>query len=118
MKDDLKGVGVGSDDDQFGDASIECLGGLVGALLDLLQRGALGNQVEQLGGELLGCEGLGSFGDGLNSIGLTILLKKIIFAIIKIRQLIARLEGWERSAKRYVKVSFRWLFLTSNPKTP
>ena len=89
MKDNLKGVGIGSDDDEFGDASIECLGGLVGALLDLLQRGALGNQVEQLGGKLLGCEGLGSFGDGLNRIGLTILLKKIIFAIIKIRQLIA-----------------------------
>lgn len=46
MKHDLKRVGIGSDDDEFGDASIECLGGLIGALLDLLQRGALGNEVE------------------------------------------------------------------------
>ena len=46
MKHDLKRVGICSDDDEFGDASIECLGGLIGALLDLLQRGALGNEVE------------------------------------------------------------------------
>jgi hypothetical protein len=46
MKHNLKRVGIGSDDDEFGDASIECLGGLIGALLDLLQRGALGNEVE------------------------------------------------------------------------
>ena len=77
MKDDLKGVGVGSDDDQFGDASIECLGGLVGALLDLLERGALRDQVEDLRGELFSSEGLGTFRDVLRKKLLTIVERQI-----------------------------------------
>lgn len=60
MKHDLEWVGVGSDDDELSDASIECLGGLIGSLFDLLERGALGNEVEELRGKLFGCEGLGS----------------------------------------------------------
>ena len=78
MEHDLKRVGIGSDDDELSDASIESLGGLIGALLYLLQRGALGNEVEQLGGKLFGCERLRSFGDLLHREEITILLKKII----------------------------------------
>ncbi len=41
MKYNLKRVRIGSNDDEFGDSSIQCLCGLVGSLFDLLQRGAL-----------------------------------------------------------------------------
>lgn len=50
MKHDLKRVGIGSDDDEFSDASIECLCGLVGSLLDLLKGCALRDEVEELRG--------------------------------------------------------------------
>lgn len=71
---DFEGVGVGSDDDQLGDASVEGLGGLVGALLDLLEGGALGNEVVQFGGELFRGEGLGAFGDILSQAAVTIVV--------------------------------------------
>lgn len=35
MEDDLKGLGIGSQDDEIGKASVESLGGLVCALLQL-----------------------------------------------------------------------------------
>ncbi len=37
MKDDFERVSIGSDDDEFGDAAVEGLGGLIGTLLDLLE---------------------------------------------------------------------------------
>lgn len=37
MEDDLEWIGVSCDNDQFGDAAVEGLGGLVGTLLDLLE---------------------------------------------------------------------------------
>ena len=35
MEDDLEGLGVGGEDDEVGQATVEGLGGLVGALLQL-----------------------------------------------------------------------------------
>lgn len=35
MEDDLQGLGVGGEDDEVGKATVECLGGLVSALLQL-----------------------------------------------------------------------------------
>lgn len=51
----LQGGSIGSDDDEFCDASVQGLGGLVCALLDLLEGGTLRDQVEDLGGELFSC---------------------------------------------------------------
>jgi hypothetical protein len=62
----FEGISISSDDDEFGDASIECLGGFVGSLLDLLEGGALRDQIKDLGGEFLSCKGLGSFRNILN----------------------------------------------------
>lgn len=76
MEDDLERVGIGSNDDQLGDASIKCLGGLVGALLDLLQRRALRHQVEEFGGELFSSKGLGTLGDFLSHLIITIIVEK------------------------------------------
>lgn len=35
MEDDLQGLGVGGEDDEVGKATVQCLGGLVSALLQL-----------------------------------------------------------------------------------
>lgn len=35
MEDDLKRLGVGGEDDEVSQASVECLGGLIGSLLQL-----------------------------------------------------------------------------------
>lgn len=77
MEHDLEGSRVGSDDDEFGDAAVEGLGGLIGALLDLLERGALRDQVEDLRGELFSSEGLGTFRDVLRKKLLTIVERQI-----------------------------------------
>ena len=61
------GEGVGCDDDEFGDASVEGFGRLVGSLFDLFEGGTLGDKFVDLGGELLGGEGLGSFRRILNT---------------------------------------------------
>jgi hypothetical protein len=73
---DFKGSSIGGNDDEFSDASIKCLGGLIGSLLDLLKRCALGKKIEDLGGEFFSSKGLGSFWDGLNDSIITILLKE------------------------------------------
>jgi hypothetical protein len=62
---DLEGVGVGCDDDQLGDAAVKGLGGLVGALLDLLERGALRHKIVDFRSEVFGGEGGGAFRDFL-----------------------------------------------------
>jgi hypothetical protein len=47
VKHNLKGVGVCGNNDEFGDASIKCLGGFICSLLDLLEGGTLRNKVEE-----------------------------------------------------------------------
>lgn len=76
MEDNLEGIGISSDDDQLSDTAVECLGGLIGTLLNLLQRSALGNQVEEFGGEILSSKGLGALGDFLNQDSITIIVEK------------------------------------------
>jgi hypothetical protein len=56
----LEGSGICSNDDEFGDAPVECFGGFIGSLFDLLQACTLGHQIIDFGGELLGGEGLGT----------------------------------------------------------
>ena len=46
MQQDFKGLGVGSQDDDFGDTAIEGLGGFVRALLELLVVGGLLNEFD------------------------------------------------------------------------
>ena len=48
MQQDFKGLGVGSQDDDFGDTAIEGLGGFVRALLELLVVGGLLNEFDLL----------------------------------------------------------------------
>lgn len=72
MKDYLEWVGIGSDNNEFGDASVESFSGLVGTLLDLLERSTLGDQVVYFGGEVFSSERSGSFGDFLSRGSLTI----------------------------------------------
>jgi hypothetical protein len=76
VEDDLERVSIGSDDDELGDASIKCLGGLVGALLDLLQRGTLRHEVEEFGGEVFSSKGLGTLGNFLSQVIITIIVEK------------------------------------------
>ncbi len=45
MEDNLKRVGIGSNDDEFGDTPVKSFSGLVGTLLDLLERGTLRDQI-------------------------------------------------------------------------
>ena len=78
MQHDFEGVGVGSDDDEVGDTSVESFSGLVGALLDLLERRTLRNKVVDAGGELFGGERLGTLGDFLPSQRGTMLLIAIL----------------------------------------
>lgn len=42
---DLQRVGIGSNDDEFGDSSIKCLGCFIGSLFDLLETGTLPHQI-------------------------------------------------------------------------
>lgn len=65
MEHDLQGSRIGSDDDKFSDASVQGFCGLIGALLDLLEGGALRDEIEDLGGELFSRKGLGTFWDFL-----------------------------------------------------
>lgn len=51
MQEDGERGGVGCEDDDLGDTAVEGLGGLVGALLQLLVVGGLLNDVEDLLGE-------------------------------------------------------------------
>lgn len=51
MQHNLQRVGIGSDDYQFGDGPVEGFRGFVGALLDLLEAGALPDQVVNHGGQ-------------------------------------------------------------------
>lgn len=57
MQQDGEGRGVGGQDDDLGDAAVERLGRLVGALLQLAVMGGLLDDVEDLLGE-------GGVGDG------------------------------------------------------
>lgn len=57
MEEDGKRSGVGGEDDDFGDTTVEGLGGLVGALLQLTVVGGLLDQIEDVLGE-------GGVGDG------------------------------------------------------
>lgn len=45
MEDDFEGIGVGGNDDKFGDTSIEGFSGLVGTFLDLFECGALSDEI-------------------------------------------------------------------------
>lgn len=77
MQDDLKRGGIGSNDDELSDAAIQGLGGLISALLDLLEGGALRDQVEDLRRELLSSKRLGTFRDVLTRNFLTIVERQI-----------------------------------------
>lgn len=77
MQDDLQRGGIGSNDDELGDAAIQGLGGLISALLDLLEGGALRDQVEDLRRELLSSKRLGTFRDVLTRNFLTIVERQI-----------------------------------------
>ena len=68
----LERVSVSSNYDHFGDTSVEGFGGFVGALLDLLERCALGDQVVYFGGKVFSGKGSGSFRDFLTKGRLTI----------------------------------------------
>ena len=57
---DLEGLGVGGQDDQVSDSSVEAFGGLVGSLLQLLVEGGLVAQIQQLLGQLVVGLGPGS----------------------------------------------------------
>ena len=57
MEEDGKRSGVGGEDDDFGDTTVEGLGGLVGALLQLTVVGGLLDQIEDVLGQ-------GGVGDG------------------------------------------------------
>lgn len=45
MQNNLERVGIGCDDDQFGDGSVQSLSSLVGSFFDLLESCALSNEV-------------------------------------------------------------------------
>lgn len=77
MQDDLQRGGIGSNDDELSDAAIQGLGGLISALLDLLEGGALRDQVEDLRRELLSSKRLGTFRDVLTRNFLTIVERQI-----------------------------------------
>ena len=67
MEEDLQGLGVGSHDNQVSDTSVESLGGLVGALLQLLVVGSLLHEVQDGDGQLGVSEGVSlgvDFGTG------------------------------------------------------
>lgn len=57
VQEDGQRSGVGSEDDDLGDAAVESLGGLVGALLQLLVVGCLLDDIQDLLGQ--GCVGRG-----------------------------------------------------------
>lgn len=77
MQHDLKRGGISSNDDELSDAAIQGLGGLISALLDLLEGGALRDQVEDLRRELLSSKRLGTFRDVLTRNFLTIVERQI-----------------------------------------
>ena len=77
MQDDLQRGRISSNDDELSDAPIQGLGGLIGTLLDLLEGGALRDQVEDLRRELLSSKRLGTFRDVLNRNFLTIVERQI-----------------------------------------
>lgn len=53
MEDDLKGLGIGSQDDEIGKASVESLGGLVCALLQFFLVGSLVKELHDFLGEFV-----------------------------------------------------------------
>lgn len=75
MKDDFKWIGISSDDDEFCDASVKGLGGLIGSLLDLLEGGALRDQIKDLRGELLSSKWLCTFRNFLSEARFTIVVE-------------------------------------------
>lgn len=76
MENDFERISVSSNDDKFSDASIKCLGGFIGAFLDLLEGGALWDKVEKFRRELFGSKGLSTLGDFLNQSIITIIVEK------------------------------------------
>ena len=61
MKDNLKRVGIGSDDDEFAYGTVKGFGGFISPLFDLLTRGTLCDQVINAGGKFFSGEGLSAF---------------------------------------------------------
>ena len=59
MEEDLDGLGVGGHNDEIADAAIECLGGLVGTLLELLVVVGLLHQIQDRDGQLRVSQGIG-----------------------------------------------------------
>lgn len=53
MEEDGKGLGIGGHDDELAAATVQGLGGLVGALLELLEVASLLDKLEDGDGELL-----------------------------------------------------------------
>ena len=64
VEENLEGLGVGGEDDELGGPTVECLGGLVGSLLELPIVGGLLHEVEDLLGERCVREGEGFVVDG------------------------------------------------------
>ena len=63
VEEDLDGVGVTGKDDEIGEATVEGLGGLVGALTDQLGVAGLLDDVEDSLGQVVGSHGEGLIGN-------------------------------------------------------
>lgn len=59
MQKDLQGLRIGGHDDEIGNAAVERLGGLVGALFQLLVVGGLLDQIEDGDRQIRVCKGIG-----------------------------------------------------------
>lgn len=50
MQYDFEWVGIGGDDDQLSDTSVQSFSGFIGTLFDLLEGGTLGQQISEFWG--------------------------------------------------------------------
>lgn len=66
VQQDFNRLGISSHNDDFGDATVECFGGLVGTLLGLLVVGGLLHEIEKCDGQICICHGEGFFGHDKN----------------------------------------------------